>query len=361
VQSRSPRSRIVVVAGVVAAAAFASKGAMAADRVAVLRFMGSGGGTTSMQLDAARGATREAVGLVHDVLPSDAELKAAEAAVKDGTPDTSDEYRDAGKVAAAQWTVAGHVDAHGWTYRLEIDACQVATGRVESLAREVDARQAAPQIAEMLALLLRPQGVGDAVPPWDQSPPPVAPKPAPIVPTPLPLPAPMALPAPTPPPVPSPAPEPDAYGVEHPFGLGLGGEVLAAFVRSKEARGSSTAGVFTASAQYAIESVHGLELVGDIGAGSVGPTSFRLDVGARYVLPIVRAAHLYAGPEAALGAFFALGGDKDARFLARGELPVIWAATSSVQIEAYPALAYAAGGTASLGFVGGGARVVIRF
>jgi hypothetical protein len=355
VRDTSLRSRVVVVAGIVAATCVATS-ALAADRVAVLRFTASGGETTSTQLDAARASTRDAVALVHDALPSDAEMKTAEAAVKDGVPDTSDEYRDAGKVAGAQWTVAGHVDAHGWTYRLEIDACQVTTGRVESLAREVDARQAAPQIAEMLTLLLRPQGVGDAVPPWDhpaQTPPvAVVPKPAPIAPTPA-----SAVAAP----VPVPAPESEAYGADHPFAIGLGGEVLAAFARSSEARGSATAGVFTASLQYAIAAVPGLELVGDIGAGSVGPTSVRFDAGARYVLPIARAARIYAGPEAGLGAFLPLGGDKDARFLVRGALPVIWAATNSVQIEAYPELAYAAGGTASLGFAGGGARVVIRF
>ncbi len=351
----SSHSRLVAVAGI-ATSAFVATSALAADRVAVLRFMGSGGGTTSTQLDAARAAARDAVGLVHDVLPNDAESKAAEAAVKDGTPDTSDEYRDAGKSAGAQWTIAGHVDAHGWTYRLEIDACQVATGRVESLARDIDARQAAPQIAEMLALLLRPQGVGDALPPWDQPPPnaiPVTPKPAPSAPTPAPTPAPA--------PAAAPAPETEAYGVAHPFALGLGGEVLGAFARSSEARGASTAGVFTATALYAIESVRGLEVVVDLGVGSVGPTSFRADAGARYTFALLRDAHLYAGPEVALGAFFALGGDKDARFLVRGALPVIWAITNSVQIEAYPELAYAAGGTASLGFAGGGARVVIRF
>ena len=145
VRRSSRRSRALVVAAIVAAAALASTRALAADRVAVLRFYPSGGGATNAQLDAARAATRDAVGLLHDLPPSDAELAAAEASVRDGTPDTSAEYRIAGQVAGAQWTVAGHIDAHGWTYRLELEACQVATGRVESLVREIDARQAAPQ------------------------------------------------------------------------------------------------------------------------------------------------------------------------------------------------------------------------
>jgi hypothetical protein len=344
-------SRVVLLAGIAGLFTLASTRAWGADRVAVLRFTARGGETTTPQLDAARAATRDAVALVHDTLPSEADLAAAEAAVKDGTPDTTREYRDAGTIAGAQWTLSGHVDARGWTYRLELEACQVATGRVESLARPIDARQAAPQIAEMLALLLRPQGVGDAVPPWDQA---TAP-PAPIPPL-----------APPPPPyrpvVPSsPEPESQTYGSAHPLALGVGGEVLDAFTRSSVARGSSEAGVFSLTGLYAVRSVAGLELVGEVAAGSIGPTSLRLDVGARYVLGIVPSAHVYAGVEAAAGAFFPLGGDEEPRFSIRAALPVVWAATSSIQLEVYPELAYAVGGSASLGFAGGGARFVLRF
>ena len=189
--------RLLVTAALVGVALLASRAAIAAERVAVLPFIASGGGTTSGELAAARAATRDAVAQVHDELPSDAEMAAAEREVKDGVADTSAEYRAAGKIAAAQWTVAGHVDVHGATYRLEIDACQIATGRVESLAREVDPKNAAPQIAAMLALLLRPQGVGDTVPPGTN---PLRPRPPPHRP---PRPHPSSPPPPRRPPPPS--------------------------------------------------------------------------------------------------------------------------------------------------------------
>jgi hypothetical protein len=352
----SQRSRALVVAAIVAAVALASTRALAADRVAVLRFYPSGGGATNAQLDAARAATREAVGLLHDVPPSDAELAAAEASVQDGTPDTSAEYRIAGQIAGTQWTVAGHIDAHGWTYRLELEACQVATGRVESLVREIDARQAAPQIAEMLTLLLRQPGVGDAIPPWDQGP---APPPAAAVVT-------TTRPAliTTPPPAASPPvrePENEEYGMAHPFAVGVGGEAVDAFQRSSLARGASTAGFFTLTALYAVQRVPGLELVTDVAAGSSVPSSLRVDTGARYLGVLSRSAHLYAGLEGAFGVFIDLGGDEDVRYLLRGALPVIWAFSNSAQIEVYPTVAYAMGGTAPIGLAGGGARLVIRF
>jgi hypothetical protein len=135
-----------------------------ADKVAVLAFATSGGGTTSAQLEDARAATRAAVMQLHHALPNSSEMTTAEMAVKDGMADTSAEYRAAGRASSSQWTLAGHVDSHGPTYRLELEACEVDSGRVESLAREIDAKEATPQIAEMLALLLRPEGIGTAAP-----------------------------------------------------------------------------------------------------------------------------------------------------------------------------------------------------
>ena len=68
-------------------------------------------------------------------LPSDAEIANAEAAVKDGAPDTSQEFRAAGRAAAAEWTLSGQLERidhpparlpdgteeEGWTsYRVEV-------------------------------------------------------------------------------------------------------------------------------------------------------------------------------------------------------------------------------------------------
>jgi hypothetical protein len=342
--------RSVVTTALVGVALLASRGALAADRVAVLPFMASGGGTTSGELASARGATRDAVTQVHDQLPSDAEMASAEREVKDGVADTSAEYRAAGRAATVDWTVIGHVDVHGPTYRLELDACQVTTGRVESLAREVDPKQATSQIAEMLALLLRPQGVGDTVPPWDLPTTPAA--------------VPVAQPPPTPvanvPPA-APLPPPPAYAENHPFALGLGGDVVTAFSRASQATGSPLAGLVTIDGAYALSGVHGLELVANLAFSVAGPSSLWIDGGARYEFPIFPRARIFLGPEVAVGAFFDLGGDKDPRFLLSGALPIVVGLGERAQIEAYPQIAYATGGTVSLGFAGGGLRAVLRF
>ena len=343
----------------VGASLFAGGEALAApgEKVAVLPFRASGGGrTTSAELDTARGATREAVTRIHDLLPSDAEAASADHAAKDGVADTSAEYRDAGRAAGAAWTVAGRVDAHGVAYRLEVEACEVASGRVESLAREIDPRQAAPQIAEMLALLLRPQGMGDAVPPWDQPnpAPPASPPPAPPAPAP-------AAPAP-PPPEPGPPPgPPPAYAENHPFAIGVGGLGLTAFARSPTARGSPAAALVTGDVAYAFEGVRGLEAVANAAVSVAGPSSLWLDAGLRYEIPILPRARIFLGTEVAIGTFVDLGGDKDARFLMRGALPIVVGLGERVQLEAYPQIAYAAGGTVGLAFVGGGLRGVVRF
>jgi hypothetical protein len=352
-------ARGVVGAAWVGASLVAGREALAApgDKVAVLPFRASGGGgTTSAELDAARAATREAVTRMHDVLPSDAETVSADHAAKDGVADTSAEYRDAGRAAGAQWTVAGRVDAHGTGYRLEVEACEVATGRVESLAREIDLRQAAPQISEMLALLLRPQGMGDAMPPWDQPNPAPAAAPPPTPPAPLP-PAPAA----PVPPTPVDLGPPPAYAENHPFALGVGGLGLTAFARSPTARGSPAAALVTADVAYAFDGVRGLEAIANGAVSVAGPSSLWLDAGLRYEIPIVPRARIFLGPEVAIGTFIDLGGDKDARFLLRGALPIVIGLGERVQIEAYPAIAYAAGGTVGLAFVGGGLRGVVRF
>jgi hypothetical protein len=324
-----------------------------ADKVAVLPFGTSTGGTTSAQLDEARASTRTAILQLRHTLPSDSEMVTAQMAVQDGIADTSAEYRAAGRASSAQWTVAGHLDSHGVSYRLELEACQVETGRVESLAREVDLSQAPAQIGEMLVLLLRPEGIGNTDPPWTRA----APKPA------IPPPAPPQQAAPPPPP-PQPAVPEDpslAYAAGHPVGVGLGIGALAAVKRAENARGSATAGVLTASFGYAIEHVRGLELRAELTAGLLGPQSFTGDAGARFMLPLVRRARIFVGPEIGLGAFFALGGDRAARLLVRGALPIAWAPDERWQIELVPEVDYAGGGTSALFLAGASARAVYRF
>src|SRR4051812_33693558 len=82
-----------------------------ADKVVVLPFTGQPG-LAKPELDQARAWTRDAVIAKGHTPPSAGEMLSAETAVRDGTADTSSEYRAAGRAAAAQWTVTGHVDRH---------------------------------------------------------------------------------------------------------------------------------------------------------------------------------------------------------------------------------------------------------
>jgi len=148
-------------------ASFLSASALA-DKVAVLPFLGNG---TKEQLDAARTATLGAVVQRGFTPATESEIVTAQIAVADGVADTKTEYQAAGRASSSPWVLVGHVAIHTTVvttgYRLEIEACLVDSGRVESLAREITPAVANNQIAEMLALLLRPEGIANAEIPWE--------------------------------------------------------------------------------------------------------------------------------------------------------------------------------------------------
>jgi hypothetical protein len=135
-------------------------GTALADKVLVLPMQGVGT-AASAQLPQADAATSTAVTKLSHKVPSPAEVTKAKAAVKDGIADTKEEYLAAGKASSSDWTLGGQVEDHGATYRIELEACQIESGRVESLAREIDPAQATQQISEMLVFLIRPQGIAD--------------------------------------------------------------------------------------------------------------------------------------------------------------------------------------------------------
>jgi hypothetical protein len=319
-----------------------------ADKVAVLPFT-SAGQATSQELDLAREATRAAVRQKGHTLPTDSEMLSAQMSTKDGVADTSLEYRAAGRASGSQWTVAGRVDPRGGPYGLELEVCQVDSGRVESLTREIDPPEATQQIGEMLAILLRPEGIANADIPWER----MVKKPPtqPVPPTPPPGP---------PPPPPKPAVR-HAYAENRPVALGAGGAVLAAVVRPGNARGPSTAGLVEASGGYALAQVPGLELRGDFALAVAGPGSVSFDAGARYAVPVAPTVRLFAGPEAAVGAFFPTGGDRSARFLARGSAFVALGIGEQAQLELAGDAAVAPGGSGTLVLVGGTLRALVRF
>jgi hypothetical protein len=277
----------------------------------------------------------------------------AEVAVRDGVPDSSEEYRAAGRASSSAWTVTGRVEPRSsGRFRIELEACQIASGRVESLAREVDPARANDQIGEMLALLLRPEGIGNAEIPWDKpNPKPEVVEP-PVVPPPTPTPAPLQ---------PRPAAPKHAYAEGHPNAVGPGAELLTALQRPDNAQGSATSVLLAGAFGYALEAVPGLELRADFAGAVAGPKALVLDAGARYAFMLVPTARVYAGPELALGAFVTLGGDKSARFLGRGGLAAGIGIGEQVQLEAFGDLAVTPGGAGTLVLGGGGARGLVRF
>jgi hypothetical protein len=348
------------VAAAVVGALLSSAAPALADKVLVLPFQALGT-ASSADLDQARKSTSAAVAQLSHTLPTDSEVVTAQVAVKDGVADTSEEYLAAGRASSSNWTVVGRFEGHGPTYGLELEACQVASGRVESLAREIDPAEATKQIGEMLFFLIRPQGIANADIPWERAsakpkpPPPPPPKPVP----------------PPPPPLPPPPPPPPAvrhtYAENQPFAVGLTGSFLGAFHRgavpagiSSTEVGSSAAGTLGGTGAYALARVPGLELRVDLAASIAGPKSFSVEGGARYAIPIVPSWRLFVGPEVELGTFATLGGDETARFLLQGAAFVALGLGEHIQLELAGDIAYAAGST-SLALGGGTFRALVRF
>ncbi|MCA9587738.1 MAG: hypothetical protein KC657_20575 [Myxococcales bacterium] len=340
--------------------------AQAPERVLVLPIE-VGQGVTADEATAARDWVRAGTAARGFGQPSQSELLTAEMAVHDGSADTSEEYRAAGRASSSQWTVTGKLmklmanatptgnqPAEPYDYfRLELVACNVESGRVESLARNIDTDQATPQVSEMLALLLRPEGIGTAPPPWGNEPPP-RPKPKAAPPPPPPPPT-----APPPPPAPPPPAKPYAEG--YPFAFGLYGGVTNALSRPSNARGPSWAAPLGLTGGYALDNVPGLELRANVGTAVAGPRSLEVAAGARYAFAPIRGTRLYVGPEALAGMFVALGADPTARLLLHGSAFAAYGVTEQIQLEIAGDLRAGLGGDGALILGGGTLRALYRF
>jgi hypothetical protein len=332
-----------------------------AEKVAVLPFT-SGGNAATTLLDEARAATRSAIVARHDTLPSDSEMMTATMSAKDGVVDSSDEYRTAGRASGSAWTLAGHVEAHGATYRLELEACLVSTGRVESLAREIDPPRAPGEIGEMLALLIRPEGIANADIPWDRPQAAIIPKPTEITP-------PKEPPPVVAPPPPPPSSESYARTPYHQVAVGPSIALLGALARPGDATGSSLASLVGGTIGFAIPNAcdfestasctnsNRLELRANAAAAFAGPRSFSFDVGARYGFAVVD--HILVGPEATIGGFFPR--ELSGRFLVRGSAFVAWALSDRVELDLNLDLEGAPASNASLLLGGASFRALARF
>jgi hypothetical protein len=309
-----------------ALALFLSTSHALADRVVLLPARGGfdPGARTSLDLELVTALQS----LGHSVVPA-AETAAAMGPVLDGVADTPEEYRAVGVGTRADWVVAANVDPAVLTQRVELSAYLVSLARVESVAREVDRAQSVSQEKEMLAVLLRPEGVGAGELPWERTARPAAP-----VAVAVPPPPPPAVPPPQPtriaglPPLPS---GPNRVSMDYtfdtlwvwpPYSAGkrvfvsaLQGFSIAA-VRLPGATGSTFSFLGGARGGYAPGDL-GLELFGQVGGNFVGPRALWIDAGARWMFTpsvhpgsdgVLRGLAFHIGPELTFGAFLRLGG-----------------------------------------------------
>ncbi len=329
-----------------------------ADKVVVLPFRATEGTAPAKDVLKLASATGAAATTRGHTLVSAAEKTKAEKSSKDGVFDTQAELVAAGKAAQSNWTLSAKVEFRGTAvYALDLEACQIGTGRVESVARDVELDKAEPQIAEMLALLLRPEGVAGAELPWKKN--------APLPPIPPPEPVKEVPKPPDPPPpvqmvMPPPSFPPRGYAEGHPFAGGLSAGMITALARPNGAVGNATSLLVQATFGYAFEAVHGLELRFDVGGGTVGPGSLFFDGGARYAILLapgsrrsaddMQSGRFYLGPEVKIGGFIPFAGDKKARFLARGGGFVGFELTPEFALELAPNVSVAPGGSGALLF-----------
>ena len=329
------------------------------------------GDAPKSEIDDARVATVGAIISRGEPLATESELVTAETAAAGAPNDTKAQYEAAGRASSSQWVVVGHVKPHPAGipgYHLELEACQVSSGRVESLARDIDPTKANVQIAEMLALLLRPEGIGNSPIPWEndvlQAPPPPKPPP-PKPPPPKPLP---------PPPPPKPAvPEPDrGYGIHAPFALGVGLGVDGAFAHPSVPapltepstfafEGTITGEWAPLSAERYPQLLRGVALRADLGGNLYGPAAVLLDGGVRWAIPIVPKLRIFVGPEVTIGGFFVTTGDQESRFLLRTDVFAAMGFGEHFQLELAFDVQSALGGTGTIVTGGTMLRGLVRF
>jgi len=250
-----------------------------------------------------------------------------------------------GKTTGADWVVEPYVQSSDSGTRVELKVCQVSSGRVETLARDLDPKvDSLVQMREMLALMLRPQGVGDDPLPWDAKKP-VAAKPPPEV-----LPKPKT--APPPPPL--------VWGEHGRISLGVAGGLGTLAARPDNASGSTTLYFWALHGDIALPERPWLEIIGRFG-GLHGPgNALGLDVGARAFLRGVGAPSIALGAGATFGVFGAFGSG-----IVRGTLglePTVSVAfTRSFQGELVVPLRVAPGEGGALFWTGAQLALLARF
>lgn len=331
-----------------------------ADKIALLPSRGGPDPSARAALDG--DLARGLAALGHTVISA----SPATAGVADGVADTAEEYRAVGAATRADWVLVGTVEPAVTSERVELVACLVSAGRVESVAREVHTESAAPEVKEMLAVLVRPEGVGIGELPWERArsgKPAEAPKPPPAAPPP-------AAPPPAPPPVPTAPPIEGRVALTYPTGAaevwpaysggrrGFIGALIGAsgpVVRPGAATGSGASFVGGLRAGYAVGD-SGIEPFVDLGGNLFGPRALWIDAGARWMWSptvkrgadgLLRGAPFFLGPAVTAGALVQLGASSpvgaggtsytspaEAHFALGASLDLVYALAPGFQLEA---------------------------
>jgi len=254
-----------------------------ADKIATLHARGT---APMAEKTSVRAATETgAKGLGHAAI-TESDVLQGEGAAGDKAG-TSEGMIAIGKTTGADWVIEPHVASSDAGTRVELKVCQVATGRVETLARDLDPKQdPAVQMREMLALMLRPQGVGDDPLPWNKK---TAPKPPPA----------EVLPKEKPKP-PPPVTPPIKWGEHGKFTVGVAGAFGAIAVRDERAIGPRTFGAWAVHANVALPQARGLEITFRIGMMHGQGGAILGDVGGRYMLSL---SSIAIGAGANIGGF----------------------------------------------------------
>lgn len=253
-----------------------------------------------------------------------------------------------GKTTGADWVVEPSVSSSDSGTRVELKVCQVSSGRVETLARDLDPKgDPLVQMREMLALLLRPQGVGDDPLPWE------AKKPAVV------KPPDAVLPKKKEEPKPEPAPA-VVWGSKGTVSFGVAGHFGTLLARPSDASGSRTLYGWSLHANFALPDRPWFEIVARVG-GLYGPgNALEGDLGARVLARSIGSSRLALGAGATFGVFGAFGSGL-VRPAFGLEPTASFAITPMVQAELIVPLRLAPGSGGTLVWTGGTLALLARF
>lgn len=335
------RTRSIALPILVGAAIAVSPLISRADRVASLHVHG-GSDADRAALDKALHAALTALG---HTTPTDAEILQGEGAAG-AFENQSTGLVAIGKTTSSEWVVTVTIVSTA-PKRVEAKACQVSSGRVESLARDLDPKgDLATQLREMLALMLRPQGVGDDPLPWESASAKAA--------------ASSSSSAPESASTPSSPSEP-RFGATHPFALGVSAGAFDLAARGEGAQGTRSVGAVSVFASYALLAnapiVDVFLRVGSLfgPAGALGA-----EAGGRILARV--SPSIAIGGALSAGLFAETSGNETKRALF-GVAPVLAIAISPrFQLDFdLGSLRVAPGSGGAFVFVGGEANAVIRF